>query len=130
MSDLCSIGRRLNLSTNSWMVKKKVQEMLIQRQEHLSSLTKLAERTVAEAEKLADGIKKELDIMQREAQKLGLRKGKLTGRAFPQVLNKEGKAFLEEAERDGRKSSKVFAWAQTQISEGKFKSVDDAIIAR
>ena len=35
------------------------QEMLIQRQEHLSSLTKLAERTIAEAEKLADGIKKE-----------------------------------------------------------------------
>ena len=34
-------------------------DMLIQRQEHLSSLTKLAEKTVAEAEKLAEEIKTE-----------------------------------------------------------------------
>ena len=34
-------------------------DMLIQRQEHLSSLTKLAERTVSEAEKLAEETKKE-----------------------------------------------------------------------
>ena len=34
-------------------------DMLIQRQEHLSSLTKLAERTVSEAEKLAEETKRE-----------------------------------------------------------------------
>ncbi len=34
-------------------------EMLVQRQEHLVSLTKLAEKTVAEAEKLAEEIKRE-----------------------------------------------------------------------
>ena len=74
-------------------------------------------------------IKVELDIIQNEALSIGLRRGGLTGRAFPQVLTKEGQAFLEEAERDGPKSSKVFAWAQNQVSDGKFKTVDDAIIA-
>lgn len=74
-------------------------------------------------------IKKELDVIQDEAIKLGLRSGDLTGRAFPQVLNKEGKALMEEAERDGPKSSMVFAWAQNQVKDGKFDNVDDAIIA-
>ena len=46
-------------------------EMLIQRQEHLSSLTKLAEKTVAEAEKLAEEIKKEAaDKAKDEASKI------------------------------------------------------------
>ncbi len=74
-------------------------------------------------------IKKELDVIQKEAMDIGLRRGGLTGRAFPQVLNKKGQAFLEEAERDGPKSSQVFAWAQNQVNDGKFKTVDDAIIA-
>lgn len=74
-------------------------------------------------------IKKELDVIQNEAIKIGLRQTKLTGRAFPQVLNKEGKALMEAAERDGPKSSMVFAWAQNQVKDGKFKNVDDAIIA-
>ncbi|HEY93051.1 MAG TPA: hypothetical protein G4O17_04840, partial [Dehalococcoidia bacterium] len=34
-------------------------DILIQREEHLSSLTKLAEKTVAEADKLAENIKAE-----------------------------------------------------------------------
>ena len=78
----------------------------------------------------------ELDLMQIEAQEVGLRKGELTGKAFPQVPNKEGKAFLEEAETKGAKSHKVFAWAQNKVtefkeSEGKkgFKTVDSAIAA-
>ena len=37
----------------------KQHDMLLQRQEHLATLTKLAERTVAEAEKLADEAKRE-----------------------------------------------------------------------
>ncbi len=74
-------------------------------------------------------IKRELDLMQNEARSIGLRRTELTGRAFPQVLTKEGKAFLEEAERDGPKSAKVFAWAQIQVQDGKFKNVDEAIIA-
>lgn len=74
-------------------------------------------------------IKAQLDIIQNEAIKIGLRQGGLTGRAFPQVLNKEGQKFIEEAEFDGPKSSKVFAWAQDQVTDGKFDNVDDAIIA-
>ena len=74
-------------------------------------------------------IKKELDVIQKEAIKIGLRRTKLTGRAFPQVLNKKGQAFLEEAERDGPKSSIVFAWAQNQVTDGRFDNVNDAIIA-
>ncbi len=71
----------------------------------------------------------ELDLMQIEAQDVGLRKGELTGKAFPQVPNKMGKEFLEEAEVKGAKSHKVFAWAQNKVTEGKFKTVDSAIAA-
>lgn len=74
-------------------------------------------------------IKAELDVIQDEAIAIGLRQGGLTGRAFPQVLNKEGQKFLEEAEFEGPKSSKVFAWAQNQVTDGKFETVEDAIIA-
>ena len=77
----------------------------------------------------ADAIKKELDVMQSEAIDIGLRQKGLSGKAFPQVLNEEGKALMEAAERDGPKSSKVFAWAQNQVTEGKFESVEDAVIA-
>ncbi len=49
----------------------KEHDMLIQRQEHLSSLTKLAERTVAEAEKLAEESKKEaIDQAKAEASRI------------------------------------------------------------
>ena len=71
----------------------------------------------------------ELDLMQIEAQDVGLRKGELTGKAFPQVPNKKGKAFLEEAETKGAKSHRVFAWAQNKVTEGKFDTVDSAIAA-
>ncbi len=78
----------------------------------------------------------ELDLMQIEAQDVGLRKQELTGKAFPQVPNKEGKAFLEEAETKGAKSHRIFAWAQNKVteykeSEGKkgFETVDSAIAA-
>lgn len=74
-------------------------------------------------------IKKELDVMQKEAQKIGLRKGKLTGRAFPQVLNKEGMKEIESWELDGPKSSMMFATAQQFVTDGQFKTVADAVIA-
>lgn len=77
----------------------------------------------------ADAIRRELDVIQKEALDIGLRQTALSGKAFPQVLNEAGKEFLEIAERDGPKSSKVFAWAQDQVSEGKFDNVEEAIIA-
>ncbi|KKM77391.1 hypothetical protein LCGC14_1370510, partial [marine sediment metagenome] len=83
------------------------------------------QRLIVRAEK----IKAELDVIQNEAKAVGLRQTELTGRAFPQVLNKEGVEFLEEAERDGPKSDRIFAWAQNKVSDGKFDNVDDAIIA-
>ncbi len=70
-----------------------------------------------------------LDMMQKEAIAVGLRKGKLTGRAFPQVPNAAGKAFLEEAFKKGKNSHRVFAWAQSQVSDGRFKTIDSAIVA-
>ena len=76
----------------------------------------------------ANAVRTELDNIQQEALNIGLRTNELTGRAFPQVLNKEGKALLEEAERDGPKSSAVFAWAQNQIKDGKADNIEDAII--
>ena len=77
----------------------------------------------------ADAIKKEMDKIQKEAQDLGLRKGELTGRAFPQQLNKEGKAFLDSEVIYGKASDKVYSWAQNQVTKGKFDNVDDAIVA-
>jgi hypothetical protein len=76
----------------------------------------------------ADAIRKELDVIQKEALDIGLRQTGLSGKAFPQVLNKEGQALMEEAERDGPKSAQVFAWAQNQVKDGKFETVEDAII--
>jgi hypothetical protein len=77
----------------------------------------------------ARAIREELDVIQNEALDIGLRRNALSGKAFPQVLTKEGQELLQEAEKDGPKSSKVFAWAQTQVTDGKFETVDDAIIA-
>lgn len=77
----------------------------------------------------ADAIRVELDKIQEQAIEVGLRNGGLTGRAFPQILNKEGKAFLEEVEPNGLSSANVFAWAQNKVNQGKYKTVDDAIIA-
>ncbi|KKL57659.1 hypothetical protein LCGC14_2233200, partial [marine sediment metagenome] len=77
----------------------------------------------------ARALKKQLDIMQNQAIKVGLRKGKLTGRAFPQIANKKGIAFLQKGEVEGAKSHEVFAWAQNQVTKGKFKTVDSAIAA-
>ncbi len=77
----------------------------------------------------ADKLKEQLDIMQDEAISVGLRTGALTGKAFPQVPNKKGKAFIQEAETKGAQSSRIFAWAQNKVNEGKFKDVDSAIAA-
>ncbi len=74
-------------------------------------------------------LKSQLDKMQNEALDVELRKGKLTGKAFPQIPNKKGIEFLKEAEVKGAQSQRVFAWAQTKVTEGKFKSVDLAIAA-
>lgn len=74
-------------------------------------------------------LRKQLDFIQTEAQKVGLRKKKLSGRAFPQILNDKGKAFIQEAETKGATSHRVFAWAQNKVKEGKFKTVDSAIAA-
>ncbi len=79
--------------------------------------------------KRAKQLKEQLDIMQNEALVVGLRKGKLTGKAFPQVPNKKGRDFLIEAEIKGKQSHRVFAWAQNKVSEGKFKDIDSAIAA-
>ena len=77
----------------------------------------------------AKALKEQLDIMQNEAIKVGLRTQKLSGRAFPQVLNAKGKEFIQEAETKGAQSHKVFAWAQQKVNEGKFETVDSAIAA-
>jgi hypothetical protein len=77
----------------------------------------------------ADAIKVELDAIQEQALEVGLRKGGLTGRAFPQVLNKEGKALIEQAEKEGFRSVGAIEWAENQVIAGKYESVDDAIFA-
>lgn len=74
-------------------------------------------------------IRTELDKMQKEAMGLGLRRGGLTGRAFPQVLNKKGIAEVESWEFEGPKSAKMFAAAQNMVTDGKFDTVADAVIA-
>ncbi len=74
-------------------------------------------------------LKQQLDIMQNEAIAVELRTSKLTGKAFPQVPNKKGKEFLEEAEVKGAQSHRIFAWAQEKVKDGKFKTVDSAIAA-
>ncbi len=83
------------------------------------------QRLIARAQML----KEQLDIMQNEAISVGLRKAELTGKAFPQVANKKGKTLLEEGEREGLSSHRVFAWAQNQVKTGKFKTVDSAVAA-
>ncbi|HEC66008.1 MAG TPA: hypothetical protein ENI23_12005, partial [bacterium] len=77
----------------------------------------------------ANLLKKQLDIMQNEAIKVGLRTQKLSGKAFPTVLNAKGKAFVEKGETQGAQSHEVFAWAQNQVKDGNFKTVDSAIAA-
>lgn len=51
------------------------------------------------------------------------------GNAFPQVPNEAGRKFLEEAFAEGRRSDMVFAWAQAQVQDGKYKTIDNAITA-
>jgi len=77
----------------------------------------------------AKRIKEQLDAMQKEAMKVGLRITPLTGRAFPQILNEAGELFLEEAEALGAGSYKVFEWAGKQVKLGRFKTVESAISA-
>ena len=77
----------------------------------------------------AKTLKEQLDIMQKEAISVGLRKAELTGRAFPQIPNKKGIEFLREGETKGAQSHRIFAWAQQKVNDGKFKNVDSAIAA-
>jgi len=52
-----------------------------------------------------------------------------SGKAYPQVPNKAGVEFLNEAEAKGLGSAKVFAWAQEQVKSGNYETVDEAVNA-
>jgi len=86
---------------------------------------------------LADRMRQILDRSMNEANALGMTRkvrGKRipiggSGKAFPQVPNAKGTAFLKEAKVKGKGSSQVFAWAQEQVKAGRFQDVDEAIIA-
>ncbi len=84
-------------------------ERLVQRQEHMASLTKLAERTVAEAEKLAEEIKKDsVDQANNEVAKLLSEAETKAHQIFEEnkreILSKateEAKAIKAQAEQEG-----------------------------
>ena len=86
---------------------------------------------------LADRMRQILDRSMNEANALGMTRkvrGKRipiggSGKAFPQVPNAKGMAFLKDAKVKGKGSSQVFAWAQEQVKAGRFKDIDEAIIA-
>ncbi len=132
--DLREISHRTakNVGTTSQNIRTIERGLSAEEKVVVSQLTEGAISSEGQPHRLVERaklLKDQLDIMQNEAISVGLRKGKLTGKAFPQVLNKEGKAFLEEAEIKGAKSHRVFAWAQNKVSERKFSSVDTAIAA-
>jgi len=52
-----------------------------------------------------------------------------SGRWYPQIPNKAGEKFLNAAEKKGKSDPKVFQWAEAQVVDGKFKTVDDAVTA-
>ncbi|MFH1371789.1 MAG: hypothetical protein ABII09_10970 [Planctomycetota bacterium] len=52
-----------------------------------------------------------------------------SGKAYPQVPNKAGVEFLNEAEAKGLGSARVFAWAQEQVKAGNYENVDQAVDA-
>ncbi|MCJ7729800.1 MAG: hypothetical protein MUO27_08000, partial [Sedimentisphaerales bacterium] len=52
-----------------------------------------------------------------------------SGKAYPQVPNKAGVEFLNEAEAKGLGSAKVFAWAQEQVKAGSYRNIDEAVNA-
>jgi hypothetical protein len=78
-----------------------------------------------------------LDRAMNEATSLGMQRkveGKKilvagSGKAFPQVPNEKGIAFLEEAFNKGKASAKVFSWANEQVKLGHYDNVDMAIKA-
>ena len=78
-----------------------------------------------------------LDRAMKEARDLGIMRrvdGSLIplggkGQAYPHVLNREGLKVMREAEKKGRSSKRVLAWAEQQVEKGKFDTVDDAIVA-
>jgi hypothetical protein len=86
---------------------------------------------------LANRMRQILDRSMNEANALGMTRkvrGKRIpiggiGKAFPQVPNAKGVAFLKDAKVKGKGSSQVFAWAQEQVKAGRFQDVDEAIIA-
>ena len=84
----------------------------------------------------ADKLRDILDRSMNEANMLGMERrlsdgtkipvGGL-GKAFPQVPNAEGIAFLDRAAEKGMSDSKVFEWANEQVEKGKYESVQEAI---
>lgn len=86
---------------------------------------------------LANRMRQILDRSMNEANALGMTRkvrGKRIpiggiGKAFPQVPNAKGVAFLKDAKVKGKGSSQVFAWAQEQVKAGRFQDVDEAITA-
>lgn len=86
---------------------------------------------------LANRMRQILDRSMNEANALGMTRkvrGKRIpiggiGKAFPQVPNAKGVAFLKDAKVKGKGSSQVFTWAQEQVKAGRFQDVDEAIIA-
>ena len=130
--DEISLRTQMNVGTTSQNIKASMKGLNSKDKVTVTQLVDGAIDRTAIPDRLlkrADTIKEQLDIMQNEAIDVGLRKGELTGKAFPQVANKKGKKFLEEAETQGVKSERVFAWAQSQVSKGRFESVDSAIAA-
>lgn len=108
--DLDIVKEGLNPSQVEELVTELVTErdMLLERQEHLASLTKLAERSIAEADRLAQEIKEEaendaknkasaiLAKAEQEAQELAERKkGEILSAA-----NKEAKAIKDNAQKE------------------------------
>ncbi|MFA7050405.1 MAG: hypothetical protein WC164_04845, partial [Patescibacteria group bacterium] len=91
-------------------------------------------RKIVEA---AEAMRKVLDRSMNEANALGMTRnvrGKRipiggSGKAFPQIPNKKGMDFLHEANTKAKGSARVFAWAQEQVKAGRFKDIDEAIIA-
>lgn len=91
-------------------------------------------RKIVEA---AEAMRKVLDRSMNEANALGMTRnvrGKRipiggSGKAFPQIPNQKGMDFLHEAKTKAKGSARVFAWAQEQVKAGRFKDIDEAIIA-
>lgn len=81
------------------------------------------------------GLRQVLDRAMNEAAGLGVQRRvsgvrkdiKGSGKAYPQIPNEKGQAFLEQAFAEGKSNARVFSWAQQQVTNGKFADIDEAI---